>query len=81
MADIGVLGEIAGELGLDSYRFEKLISDPETREAVEGDRQLARRLQVRTVPSLIVRETGTRLVNGPLDDLRAQLRAALKLAH
>jgi len=31
------------------------------------------------VPSVIVRETGARLVNGPLEDLRAQLAANLRL--
>jgi predicted DsbA family dithiol-disulfide isomerase len=51
-----------------------------TRRAVDSDRQYAHRLQVRSVPTLIVRETGARLVNGPIQDLRAQLRVAQKLA-
>jgi hypothetical protein len=33
---------------------------------------------VRSIPALIVRETGARLVNGTRDDLAAQLRRSLK---
>ncbi len=47
--------------------------------AIETDREHARALQVRSIPTLIVCETGTRLVNGPREDLAAQLRAALRL--
>ena len=50
-----------------------------TARAVEKDRQDARRLQVHSIPTLIVRETGTRLFNGPREDLAAQLRTALRL--
>ena len=56
-----------------------LMTDPATKQAVEADRQRARCLQVSSIPALVVRETGTRLVNGPIDDLRAQLRAAIRL--
>jgi hypothetical protein len=56
-----------------------MVDDAGTARAVEADRQRARLLQVRSIPALIVRETGTRLVNGPRADLAAQLRAALRL--
>ncbi len=51
-----------------------------TRSAVEADRKLARRQQVVSVPTVIVQETGARLINGPLSDLRAQIRANLRMA-
>lgn len=79
VADAGVLSDLAMGLGFDATRFERLSADPGTREAVEEDRRLARRLQVVSVPTIIVRETGARLVNGPVEDLRAQLDAALRL--
>ncbi|MFC3615381.1 DsbA family protein [Lutimaribacter marinistellae] len=65
----------ARELGLKATVFD----DPGTRRAVETDRQKARTLQVRVVPTPIVRETGTRFVNGPHEDLTAQLYAASRL--
>ena len=79
IADAGTLLQLARDLGVDGARFEAVMAAPETRGAVEQDRLLARRLQVQTVPTIIVRETGARLINGPLDDLRAQLQTALRL--
>lgn len=79
IADPQVILEAARGLGFESAAFRDLFEDPATEIAVEADRQHARRLQVNAVPTLIIRETGTRLVNGPLEDLRAQLRAALRL--
>lgn len=55
------------------------MADPAVAHAVEADRQAARLLQVRSIPALIVRDTGARLVNGPVEDLRAQLGAASRL--
>ncbi|MHA3976785.1 DsbA family oxidoreductase [Halovulum sp. GXIMD14794] len=80
VADPEVLVSIAQAEGLDPTGFARLMRDPATREAVEADRALARRLQVSRVPTVIVRETGARLVNGTLEDLRAQIGASVALA-
>lgn len=79
IADDEVLSVIASEIGLDVRRFVEAMSADATRSLVEVDRARARRLQVRSVPTIIVRETGYRLVNGPIEDLRAQLLANLRL--
>ena len=79
IADPDVLAEAARDIGLDATAFAAAIADPETAQAVQADRRVARLLQVRTIPALIIRDTGARLVNGPLEDLRAQLRAATRL--
>ena len=79
IADPAVLTELAAEVGLPAVGFARSLSAPATAAAVDGDRHLARRLQVDRVPTIIVRETGTRLVNGPVCDLRAQLVAAARL--
>lgn len=70
---------VARDLGFDAAVFADALDDSATAQAVEADRQWAPRLQVRSIPTLIVRETGARLVNGPREDLAAQLRAALRL--
>ena len=79
VADPATVLHAARELGFESAAFADVFEDPETLRAVETDRQHARALQVRSIPTLIVRETGARLVNGPREDLAAQLRAALRL--
>ncbi|WP_170343085.1 DsbA family oxidoreductase [Ruegeria arenilitoris] len=79
VADTEVVFSVADELGYDARLFAEVFSDPATVLAVEQDRHRARALQVRSVPTLIIRETGTRLVNGPTDDLAAQLRTAMRL--
>lgn len=79
VADPATVMEVARGLGFDAATFAAAFEDPATTHAVEADRQHARQLQVRSVPTLIVRETGARLVNGPREDLAAQLRAALRL--
>lgn len=81
IADRGVVWDVADGITLDRAAFGRLLDDPNTAAAVEADRQHARELQVTRVPTLIVRETGTRLVNGPVEDLRAQLRATSRLAE
>ncbi len=80
IADQGVLAEIAEETGISADAFQNHIADPETLRMVEHDRTMARRLQVASVPTVIVRETGMRLVNGPFEDLRAQIATCLRLA-
>lgn len=80
VADPYVLLDIVEQAGFEPDVFWRMVSDPETRRAVEADQMLARRLQVVSVPTLIVRETGARLVNGPIEDLRAQLLTALCLS-
>lgn len=79
VADAEVVLSAARDLGLDATAFAVAFDDPVTVRAVEADRQRARTLHVRSIPGLIVRETGTRLVNGPREDLAAQLRADLRL--
>ena len=80
VADPEALIAIAQEAWHDPAHFSEAMATFGTRRAVDSDRQYAQRLQVRSVPTLIVRETGARLVNGPIQDLRAQLRVAQKLA-
>lgn len=77
VADPATIRKIASELGLDSRAFTLALEDPDTSLLVEADRQLARDMEVRVVPTLMVRETGARLVNGPREDLAAQVRAAI----
>lgn len=79
IADREVLADAARDIGLDAVAFARAMSDPATLHAVEADRRAARLLQVRSIPALIIRETGARLVNGPIGDLRAQIRAASRL--
>lgn len=79
IADPGVVLAAARELGFEAAAFAECFDDPDTHAAVEEDRRLARVFQVRTIPALIIRETGSRLVNGPQADLAAQLRAATRL--
>ncbi len=79
IADPQVIRQLAAEIGLNASDFDALFADPDTARAVEADRQRARALQIRIVPALVVRETGARLLNGPIDALRAQLRTSLRL--
>jgi predicted DsbA family dithiol-disulfide isomerase len=79
VADPATALDVARELGFEAAAFAELFDDPGTLRAVETDRLWARALQVWSIPTLIVRDTGTRLVNGPHEDLAAQLRAALRL--
>ncbi|WP_424929733.1 DsbA family oxidoreductase [Amaricoccus tamworthensis] len=80
IADRDVVVEIGAAAGFDRDTFTLLVDAPETKAAVDADRLYARQLQVTSVPSLIVRQTGNRLVNGPTDDLRAQITASARLA-
>lgn len=79
IADPGVVRDVAQSLGFEAAAFVDGLEDPATAEAVEADRRRARALQVCSIPALIVRETGARLVNGTREDLAAQLRSSLKL--
>ena len=79
IADSETVLHVARELGFEAATFAEIFDDPATAQAVEADRQHARALQVHSIPTLIVRETGARLVNGPFEDLAAQLRTALRL--
>jgi putative protein-disulfide isomerase len=79
VADPATIRKVASEIGLDAEAFAMAFDDPETSSPVEIDRQAAREMQVRVVPTLIVRATGARLVNGPREDMAAQLRAALRI--
>lgn len=79
VADMRVLADVAAEIGLDAARLIDDMAADATRDRVEADRREARRLQVRSVPTVIIRETGHRLVNGPVEDLRAQILANTRL--
>ncbi|MEP3331112.1 DsbA family protein [Sedimentitalea sp.] len=79
IADPGVVLDAARALGFNTAQFTDLLNDTATVQSVETDRQRARSLQVQSVPTLIIRETGARLVNGPREDLAAQIRAARRL--
>ncbi len=79
IADPEVVLNAAEAHGFDTAHFKKVFNAPATVQAVESDRQRARSLQVQSVPTLIIRETGARLVNGPRDDLAAQICAARRL--
>jgi putative protein-disulfide isomerase len=79
IADPETVLQVARDLGFEAATFTEAFNDPATAQAVAADRHLARALQVQSIPTLIVRETGTRLINGPKEDLAAQLRAAKRL--
>ncbi|MGR3322594.1 MAG: DsbA family oxidoreductase [Pseudooceanicola sp.] len=79
IADPEVVLHAARELGFEAAAFAGAFEDTATARLVETDWRRARTFQVRSVPTLIIRETGARLVNGPREDLAAQLRAALRL--
>lgn len=79
IADPDTVLQVARDLGFEAAAFADAFDDPAILRAVEADRQRARTLQVRSIPTLIVCENGTRLVNGPREDLAAQLRAASRL--
>jgi len=81
VADPAVLNDVAREAGFDAAEFARLMAQDATRSAVEADRARARRHRVTSVPTVIVQETGARLVNGQMADLRAQIRANLLLAE
>lgn len=80
VADPETVLAVARSLGFEAAAFAQAMESPATAQAVAADRQRARMLQVRAIPALIIRETGARLVNGPREDLTAQLRAARRLA-
>ncbi len=79
IADPATVVHAARELGFETAAFAEVFDDPATAQAVEADSHHARASQVRSIPALIVRETGTRLVNGPREDLAAQLHAAARV--
>lgn len=80
VADPLVLVDLARMLGWAERTFSNKMSDPKTRRLVEQDRTMARRMQVASIPTIIVRETGARLINSPVDDLRAQIESCARLA-
>lgn len=80
ISDPAVIAQLVDDVGLNREQVVMHMNRPAVRHAVEADRLRARALQVQTIPALVVRDTGTRLVNGPLDDLRAQIHAAIRLS-
>ena len=79
IADQEVLMQVAKGIGFDPATFREGLESDRALKAVQADRALAHRLGVRSVPTVIVQETGARLRNGPLGALRAQLLAELLL--
>jgi len=79
IADPKIVRHVARDIGLNASAFADALYDPATARMVQSDRHYARMRQVRAIPTLIIRETGARLINGPQDDLAAQLRAAHRL--
>lgn len=77
IADVDVLVDVAAGIGFDPDRFRQDLQDPRMHSAVAADRELASRLRVRVVPTVIVPQTGVRLRNGRLLDLREQLHGQL----
>ncbi len=74
IADPEVLISLAGDLGLDTERFERDWQAQERQVEIERDRKLAKRYQIQSVPSLVV---DNRLVMSgaqPLNKLRQQLK-------
>lgn len=62
--------------------FGRGSANPVTLSSVDHDRRPARGPRVRTVPALILPQTGFRLDNGPLDALRDTVRAStFQFAH
>ena len=78
MAEPEIVLRAARRMGFESAAFGEIFDDQATAPAVEEDRQRAHALQISSVPKLIVRETGTRLVNGLLDDMASQRRSAIQ---
>ena len=80
VADYSVLAELADDIGLSRPVFMRDLSDAHTRSLVEADRSYAAQMQVTSVPTVIVVETGKRLVNGPLESLRTQIARCFGVA-
>jgi putative protein-disulfide isomerase len=80
IADTEVLLDVASGAGFDLTTFREGLEDSHALKAVEADRATAQRLGVRSVPTVIVCETGERLRNGLMDDLRTQLQAQVQCA-
>lgn len=78
IADFEVLADCAAQVGLNVQQFRKSLKDEDIRLQVEADRYKGRQLNVRSVPTVIVQETGHRLVNGPMEMLRDQLNQVLR---
>ncbi|MFW2542942.1 DsbA family oxidoreductase [Primorskyibacter sp. 2E107] len=80
IADRAVILALAASLGYDQTAFNTLLDDTRIARAVDADRQRARQLNIRSVPTLRVRETGVQLLHGSMEDLRAQIMHAARLA-
>ncbi|MDX5594220.1 DsbA family protein [Pseudovibrio sp. SPO723] len=80
VADPKTVLDVAASIGFDGELMERDIQSDRIAEAVSADQLQARKLHVRSVPTVIVRETGMRLINTPLEDLREQLLANMRLA-
>lgn len=75
IADMAVLKEIAGAIGLDSGKAEQVLIERTFREAVDGDWDYARISSIVAVPTFMVR--GRRLVGAqPYPALETLLRNA-----
>ncbi|TNF23052.1 MAG: disulfide bond formation protein DsbA [Rhodobacteraceae bacterium] len=79
IADPAVLADLAREVGLNAQAFEEASAAAEVAGAVDRDRRQAWMLGIRSIPALILQPTGTRLENGSIEELRAQIRASAGL--
>ncbi|MEY8838061.1 DsbA family protein [Cribrihabitans sp. XS_ASV171] len=78
VADPAVAQAVALGLGFEATAFASALADPATARLVEADRLQARLLGIRSIPALVIRETGARLTNGSRETLAAQLTAVLR---
>lgn len=74
IADLGVLADIAVEIGLDRQRFLQDYACPDRMQEINRDRKLARKFDILSTPSLVVNDQW--LISGalPLNELRKQLK-------
>lgn len=80
IADLDTVVEVAAEAGFDPELTATDILSARIAEAVQRDQAFARQLHVTSVPTVVLRETGMRLINQPLLGLREQIFANMRLA-
>lgn len=81
ISDPEVLFQAATAIGLDRDRFRRDFTGMEVQTLVQADREQARALGIRSIPTLVVRETGQLLQNiGSLDQLRQMIRGLVTAA-
>ncbi len=74
IADSEVLISLAVELGLDVERFKEDCQDPELQKEIMQDQQLAQKLGIQAVPTLVINDRWILSGAQPLDVLRSQIQ-------